>query len=67
MRIIRPFLSFNPVSISTFVILLVLVMFSTGVEIFELFELKTYDERLLWRGIREPSPYVVGAICPITI
>jgi adenylate cyclase len=62
MRIIKPFLSFNPVSISTFVILLVLVMFSTGVEIFELFELKTYDQRLLWRGIREPSPYVVGAV-----
>ncbi|MFC1494648.1 CHASE2 domain-containing protein, partial [Thermodesulfobacteriota bacterium] len=62
MRIIKPFLSFNPVSISTFVILIVLVMFSTGVEIFELFELKTYDERLLWRGVREPSPYVVGAV-----
>jgi len=62
MRFIRPFLSFNPVSITTSVILIVLIMFSAGVEIFDLFELKTYDERLLWRGIKEPSPYVVAAV-----
>lgn len=62
MRFIRPFLSFNPVSISILVIVAVLILFGLQIEIFEIFELKTYDERLLQRGEREPSPRIIAAV-----
>ncbi len=61
-KIFRSFLSFNPVSISTFVILLILSMLFYGIEIFNLFELKTYDQRLKWRGKRETSGKVIAAV-----
>jgi adenylate cyclase len=56
------FLSFNPVSISTFVILFTCIMLGYGIEIFNLFELKTYDQRLKWRGTRPSSGNVVAAV-----
>jgi adenylate cyclase len=56
------YLSFNPVSISTFVILFVCIMLGYGIEIFNLFELKTYDQRLKWRGTRPSSGKVVAAV-----
>ena len=61
-KFFRSFLSFNPVSISTLIILIVIVMLSHGIEIFNLFELKTYDQRLKWRGKRESSGIVVAAV-----
>lgn len=61
-KFLKSFLSFNPVSISTIIILAVLVMLFHGIEIFNLFELKTYDQRLKWRGKRETSGIVVAAV-----
>jgi CHASE2 domain-containing sensor protein len=61
-KIFRYFLSFNPVSISTLIIITVLLMLGYGVEIFHLFELKTYDQRLKWRGKRPLSGLVVAAV-----
>ena len=48
-KLLKSFLSFNPVSISTFIILFVVIILTNGIEIFTLFELKTYDQRLKWR------------------
>ncbi len=61
-KIFRSFLSFNPVSISTLIIIIVLVMLGYGIEIFHLFELKTYDQRLKWRGERPLSGLVAAAV-----
>ncbi|NLD36173.1 MAG: adenylate/guanylate cyclase domain-containing protein [Desulfatiglans sp.] len=61
-KIFRFFLSFNPVSISTLIIIIVLVMLGYGIEIFHLFELKTYDQRLKWRGERPISGLVVAVV-----
>ena len=40
----------------------VLILFWYGVAILDLVELKTYDLRLLSRGVRKPSPQVVLAV-----
>ena len=61
-KFFKSFLSFNPVSISTLIILIVCIMLGHGIEILNLFELKTYDQRLKWRGIRESSGNVVAAV-----
>ena len=60
-KIFRSFLSFNPVSISTLTILFVIVLLTSGIEILKIFELKTFDQRLKWRGEREPSGIVIAA------
>lgn len=61
-KFFKSFLSFNPVSISTLIIFIVLVMLFHQIEIFELFELKTYDQRLKFRGKRETSGTVIAAV-----
>lgn len=61
-KFFNSFLSFNPVSISTFVILFTCIMLGYGIEILNLFELKTYDQRLKWRGTRPSSGNVVAAV-----
>lgn len=61
-KIINSFLSFNPVSISFVFILFFTFLFFWGIEILDVFELKTYDQRLLWRGAKKPSPKVVAAV-----
>jgi CHASE2 domain-containing sensor protein len=37
-------------------------MLGYGIEIFHLFELKTYDQRLKWRGERPISGLVVAVV-----
>jgi adenylate cyclase len=54
--------SLNPVSLTFFSILLVVVLFLTGISILDLIELKTYDLRFLSRGHLQPSPAVVMAL-----
>ena len=61
-KFFKSFLSFNPVSISTLIILLVCIMLSHGIVILHLFELKTYDQRLKGREIRKPPQFVVAAV-----
>ncbi len=61
-KFLKAFLSFNPVSISTLILLIVIVMMTHRIEIFHLFELKTYDQRLKWRGDRDVSGTVVAAV-----
>lgn len=64
-KFFRSFLSFNPVSISTLIILFVAILLTSGIDIFNIFELKTYDQRLKWRhkhNKREPSGNVVAAV-----
>ncbi len=58
----NPFLSINPVSISSTLILIFIILFFWGIEILDVFELKTYDLRLRWRGIKTPSPKIVAAV-----
>ena len=58
----RTFLSLNPVSITAFTTLLVVVLFLIGVPILDLIELKSYDLRFLSRGALKPSPSVVMAV-----
>ena len=61
-QFIKSFVSLNPTSITTGIIILVLAMFLIGVPIFELVELKTYDIRFTSRGVEKPSPEVVLAV-----
>ena len=58
----RSFLSVNPVSISTLIILFIAILLTSGFDIFDLFELKTYDQRLKWRDKRPVSGNVVAAV-----
>ena len=58
----RSIFSINPVSLTFFSILLVVVLFLTGIPILDLIELKTYDLRFLSRGYLKPSPAVVMAL-----
>ena len=61
-KIFKSFLSLNPVSITTGLIIIVLILFFIGIPIFDMVELKTYDLRFLSRGIKKPSPEVVLAV-----
>ena len=56
------FITVNPVSLSFYSILLVLVLFMIGVPILDLIELKTYDLRFMMRGQKDPSNTVVLAV-----
>ena len=58
----KSFVSLNPISITTGIIILVLVLFVIGIPIFELVELKSYDIRFTSRGVEKPSPEVVLAV-----
>jgi len=52
----------NPISLTLVSIVLVLVLFLTGVPILDLIELKTYDLRFLSRGHEDPSSAIVLAV-----
>jgi len=59
---LRSFLSFNPVSITAALIVLVIILYIIRITIFELIELKTFDIRFKWRGVKSPSPAIVSAV-----
>jgi adenylate cyclase len=62
MRFLKPLFSINPASLTLGTILLVVGLWSFGVPIFDLIELKTYDLRFLSRGHLQASPAVVMAV-----
>jgi adenylate cyclase len=59
---LRSFLSFNPVSITSVLIVVVIILYIIRIPIFELIELKTFDMRFKWRGVKSPSPAIVSAV-----
>jgi adenylate cyclase len=61
-KFLRSFLSFNPVSITAVLIALVIILYIIRISIFELIELKTFDIRFKWRGVKTPSPAIVNAV-----
>ena len=62
MRRLQSLCSINPASLTLFSLLLVVMLFFSGLPILELIELKTYDLRVLSRGHVQPSPAVVLAL-----
>ena len=66
-KIFKSFLTLNPFSITTGLVIIVMALFLIGVPFFDMVELKTYDLRLLSRGIKKPSPCTKNhrAILPI--
>ena len=54
--------SLNPISITAFIIILILTLFFIGLSIFDTIELKTYDLRFRSRGLKKPSSKVVMAV-----
>ncbi|MBW1801240.1 MAG: CHASE2 domain-containing protein, partial [Deltaproteobacteria bacterium] len=61
-KFFKSLFSLNPVSITTFCVILGLVLFLIGIPIFDMVELKTYDLRFISRGTLKPSPDVVLAV-----
>ncbi len=61
-RFFRAFKSLNPISLTTYTLILVLVLFMVGVPLLELIELKTIDLRFLSRDRLKPPPDVVIAV-----
>ena len=61
-KFLKSFLSLNPTSITTGLIIIVLFLFSMGISIFDLIELKTYDLRFLARETRKPSKKIALAV-----
>lgn len=59
---LRSLFSINPASLTLCAILLVIVLFLSGIPILDLIELKTYDLRFLSRGQLQPAPAVVIAV-----
>ena len=62
MRLLRPFTSINPTSLTLVTILVVVALFRSHISIFELIELKTYDLRFLSRGQVQPASTVALAL-----
>ena len=62
MRLLKAVFSVNPVSLTLGIILVVVVLLFSGIPIFDLIELKTYDLRMVSRGDRQPAPTVVLAL-----
>lgn len=60
-KFFRTFLSLNPISITTFMVIIILILFFIGFSIFDIIELKTYDLRFLSRGVKKPASKVVLA------
>lgn len=58
----RRLLAVGPVSLTVASVALVGALFSIGVPIFDLIELKTYDLRVRSRGDLRPSPAVALAV-----
>ena len=61
-KLFKSIFSINPTSITIGLTISVLILFLFRVPILDLVELKTYDLRLLSRGVRKPSPQVVLAV-----
>jgi len=61
-KFLKYFLSINSFSITFVIILLVIFLFLSGIPILDLIELKTFDLRFKWRGIKTPSPAIVTAV-----
>ena len=59
---IKSLFSVNTASLTLCTILLSIILFSIGMPIFDMIELKTYDLRFLSRGHLQPSPAVVIAL-----
>jgi adenylate cyclase len=62
MRFLKSLVSINPASLTLCAILVVVILFVSGIPILDLIELKTYDLRFLSRGHVQPSPAVVMAV-----
>ncbi|MBW2304385.1 MAG: adenylate/guanylate cyclase domain-containing protein [Deltaproteobacteria bacterium] len=60
-KIFKTLFSLNPISITTGLILLVLVIFLAGVSLLDLLEWKAYDLRFLSKGVKKPSEEIVLA------
>jgi len=58
----QSFFSINPVSLTLGTVLLVVMLFLSGISLLDLIELKTYDLRFLSRGHVPPSSAVVMAL-----
>ena len=43
-------------------IIIVIILYIIGIPILDLIELRTFDRRFHWRGIKKPSPIVVAAV-----
>ena len=61
-KFLKSFLSLNPTTITICLIFLVLILFLIGISILDLIELKTYDLRFQWRGLKRPAPEIVAAV-----
>jgi adenylate cyclase len=61
-KLFKSFLSLNAVSISVVIILLTIILLVTGIPILDLIELKTFDLRFKWRGVKTSSPAIVTAV-----
>ncbi|MDB9822242.1 adenylate/guanylate cyclase domain-containing protein [Deltaproteobacteria bacterium] len=61
-KFLKSFLSLNPTSISTCLIIFAMAIYIIGIPILDLIEFQTFDLRFQWRGIKEPSPVVVAAV-----
>src|SRR6266540_5189517 len=59
---LKSLFSINPASLTLGTILIVVILFWSGVPILDLVELKTYDLRFLSRGRLQPSPAVALAV-----
>ena len=59
---LKIFITANPLSLSFYSILLVIVLFMIGIPILDLIELKTFDLRFRMRGHEKPSNTVVMAV-----
>src|SRR4030095_8945601 len=58
---LKSLFSIHPTFLTLSTILVVIILFLSGVSILDLIELKTYDLRILSRGSLRPSPEVVLA------
>jgi hypothetical protein len=56
------FLSLNPASITTYLLIFILAIYIIGIPILDVIELKTFDLRFKWRGIKTPNPAIVSAV-----
>ncbi|MGB5619086.1 MAG: CHASE2 domain-containing protein, partial [Desulfobacterales bacterium] len=61
-KLFARFITINPFSITLTSIMLVIVLFFTGVPILEFIELKSYDLRFLSRKLQKPSYPIVLAV-----
>lgn len=61
-RFFKSIFSVSPLSITTWAVIFILILFFLGIPILDIVELKTYDLRFVSKGIQRPSPQVVLAV-----